>query len=149
MPASARQAATRQFVKILLTLAALYSLGLPVTRDSTDDELVKAFKRLALKVQPDKGGLLEHAKELNLAKEAWDKARSKRTQGRPQKSTQKPAADVTSAKLEDDFGGKQVRSLGVMLTYNGVTDQQQWKRFLENTNAKRVQWKSEVPLVQR
>ena len=85
MAASARQVATRQFVKTLLTLAALYSLNLRATWDSTDDEVVKAFKRLALKAHPDKGGLLEHAKELNLAKEAWDKSRSKRTRGRPQK----------------------------------------------------------------
>ena len=34
-----------------------------------------------------------------------------------------------------------MRSWGVMLTYNGATDQQQWKRFLEHTNAKRAQWK--------
>ena len=135
MAASARQVATRQFVKTLLTLAALYSLNLPVTQDPRDDEVVKAFKRLALKVHLDKGGLLEHAQELNTAKEAWDKSRSKRTQGWPQKSTKKPAADATLAKAEDDLGGKRVRSLGVMLTYNGVTDQQQWKRFLENTNA--------------
>ena len=78
----------------------------------------------------DKGSLLEHAQELNTAKEAWDKSWLKRAQGRPQKSTKKPAADATLAKAEDDLGGKQVRSLGVMLTYNGVTDQQQWKRFL-------------------
>ena len=77
MAASARQVATRQFVKTLLTLVALYSLSLPVTRDSTDDEVVKAFKRLALKVHLDKGALLEHARELNTAEGAWDKFPSK------------------------------------------------------------------------
>ena len=70
MAASARQVSTRQFVKTLLALAAVYSLSLPVTRDSTDEELVKAFKRLSLKVHPDKGGCVEHAQELNSAKKA-------------------------------------------------------------------------------
>ena len=142
MAASARQVSTRQFVKTLLALAAVYSLSLPVTRDSTDEELVKAFKRLSLKVHPDKGGCLEHAQELNSAKQAWDQSRSKKTQGRPQNSRNEPAADATLARTDDDSGGKDVRSLGVLLTYNGVTDQQQWKRFLEHVRAKRSQWKA-------
>ena len=142
MAASARQVSTRQFVKTLLALAAVYSLSLPVTRDSTDEELVKAFKRLSLKVHPDKGGCLEHAQELNSAKQAWDQSRSKKTQGRPQNSRNELAADATLARTDDDSGGKDVRSLGVLLTYNGVTDQQQWKRFLEHVRAKRSQWKA-------
>ena len=142
MAASARQVATRQFVKTLLTLAAVYSLSLPVTRDSTDDELVKAFRRLSLKVHPDKGGCLEHSQELNSAKQAWDQSRSKKTKGRPQNSRNEPAADATLAKTDEDSGGKDVRSLGVLLTYNGVTDLQQWKRFLEHARAKRGQWKA-------
>ena len=142
MAASARQVATRQFVKTLLALAAVYSLSLPVTRESTDDELVKAFKRLSLKVHPDKGGCLEHAQELNSAKQAWDQSRSKKTQGRPQNPRNEPGADATLAKTDEDSGGKDVRSLGVLLTYNGVTDLQQWASFPEHVRAKRSQWKA-------
>ena len=100
MAASARQVATRQFVKTLLSLAAVYSLSPPMTQDSTDDDVVKACKRLSLKVHLDKGGLLEHAQEINTAEGAWDKFASKRMQGRPQKSTNKPAADTNLSKAK-------------------------------------------------
>ena len=65
----------REFSKVLLTLAALCSCRLEVNRDSPDALLRKAFKRVALKTHPDKGGQLQHAQALNAAKEAWDKSR--------------------------------------------------------------------------
>ena len=80
MGASGPQQAKRALVKVLLTLAALYTLHLEVSRESSDAEVFKASKRVALKVHPDKGGLLHHAQELNLAKEAWGKARKPDTQ---------------------------------------------------------------------
>ena len=53
MPAGGPQQAKRAFVKVLLTLAALYSVQVPVTRDSADDEILRAFRKVALKVHPD------------------------------------------------------------------------------------------------
>ena len=63
MAASGSQQAKRALVKVLLTLAAFYSLRVDVARESTDDVVRSAFKRVALKVHPDKGGLLEHAQD--------------------------------------------------------------------------------------
>lgn len=42
-------------------------LGVP--KNASTDEIKKAFKKKALKAHPDKGGDLEHFKELNLAHE--------------------------------------------------------------------------------
>ena len=57
-------------------MAALYSVRMEINRDSPDEALTKAFRRIVLKAHPDKGGLLKHAQALNAAKEKWDKARS-------------------------------------------------------------------------
>ena len=52
------QEAKRAFVTVLLALAAVYGLVLNITRDSADTELVTAFKRVARKAHPDKGGTI-------------------------------------------------------------------------------------------
>ena len=55
------------FVKVLLSIAALYSVRLQLTRDSLDDVCTKAFKKPSLKVRPDKGSSLAHAQLLIIA----------------------------------------------------------------------------------
>ena len=57
MAASGPQQARRALVKVLLTLAALYSLHLDVARDSADDVVTRASRRVTLKVHPDTGSL--------------------------------------------------------------------------------------------
>ena len=158
MPASANQQAKRAFVAVLLTLAASYSLRLPITRESEDDDILRAFRRVALKVHPDKGGQVEHAQALNAAKEAWDKARSKGGKsGRPKATAEKDARDgpgrkgagpeagaaLASAPDEEQpiKGGRRVHSLGVLLTYNGVQDQAQWLRFVAHVKLHQCKWK--------
>ena len=69
--------------KVLLTLAAFYTVQLTVTRESIDEEVLKAFKRISLKAHPDKGGRLEHCQLLNSAKDTWDAARRGKKAGRP------------------------------------------------------------------
>ena len=138
MPANNLQQAKRSFVTVLLTIAALYSVRLTVTRDSSDEECAKAFKRVSLKAHPDKGGLLAHSQALNAAKETWDKARRNKTRQRegPKK---RGSSDViaTQAQRQDKEKGLRVRSLGVLLTYSGVRDQAQWQRFV--ASRRRVQ----------
>ena len=56
MPVSPVQAAKRAFVSVLLFVARHYGLALPVTWDATDDVLLSAFKKVALKAHPDEGG---------------------------------------------------------------------------------------------
>ena len=47
MAASGSQQAKRALVKVLLTLAAFYSLRVDVARESSDDVVRSAFKRVA------------------------------------------------------------------------------------------------------
>ena len=83
---SAPLAKKRALVKVLLTLAAVYSVQVAVTRDSADSAVIGAYRRVSLKAHPDKGGSLEHCQLLNNAKSAWDEARrGKGKGGRPRK----------------------------------------------------------------
>ena len=75
MPTSQVGAATRAFVALLLLLARRYELVLEVNRESSPEELVKAYKSLFRKVHPDKGGKKEDAQRLQGAREDWEKAR--------------------------------------------------------------------------
>ena len=45
-------------------------LGLPINKEATEEEINKAYRKLALKVHPDKGGTEEEFKKINEAKEA-------------------------------------------------------------------------------
>ena len=67
------QAAKRELVKVLLALASAYNVSVQVNRDSADSAVNAAYKKLALKVHPDKGGTTEHFQQLQDAKEKWDK----------------------------------------------------------------------------
>ena len=85
MPSSLLTQATRAFVKVLLTLAKAYELALTVTRDSPEKDLLKAYKRVALKAHRDKGGTNKDFKSLQEAKEKWEalrKTKSERPAGR-------------------------------------------------------------------
>ena len=70
------QAKKRAFVKILLRIAALYRFVCKVNRDSSDDEINAAYRKVAHKCHPDKGGDVEHTKQLNAARDETQTARS-------------------------------------------------------------------------
>ena len=70
MPVGALQHAKRAFVGVLRSLATAYDVNVDITRDSADAAITRAYKRVLLKVHPDKGGTEEDAKRLNAAKEA-------------------------------------------------------------------------------
>ena len=48
--------AKRAFISVLLSLARAYHLIVDVNRDSSDPQIQKAYRRVLLKVRPDKGG---------------------------------------------------------------------------------------------
>ncbi len=67
--------------RVLLALAAAYALVLTLPKDPTDAQVTTAYKKVALKVHPDKGGAVEDAQRLTAAKREWDDA--KKAAGRP------------------------------------------------------------------
>jgi hypothetical protein len=75
MPVSVVQAAKRVLVTLLLAFARHYEVRLVISRDSSDKDVVKAFKRVALKAHPDKGGREGDASKLNSARQDWDSAK--------------------------------------------------------------------------
>ena len=62
MPSSHVLVAKRALVKVLLSLATAYRVVTTVTRESADHAIVAAYKRLLLKVHPDKGGSADTSK---------------------------------------------------------------------------------------
>ena len=74
MVLSGPQVAKRAFIKLILALAASYTVSVLLTRESTDSQVVSAFRRLVKRAHPDKGGRTEDVQRLNSAKEEWEKA---------------------------------------------------------------------------
>lgn len=113
MAAGAAQLAKRAFVKVLLALAAAYDIAVTVNRDSSDDLLLKAYRRVVLWVHTDKGGTKEETQQLQRAREEWETARKD-----AQKNQSKiwPFARETTAKLHSpativfDFRGVAAKS---------------------------------------
>ena len=82
MPTSQTQMAKRALVAVLVAVAGAYRLRLGVSRDSPDAAVKAATRRVLLRVHPDKGGELEDAQRVILARDKWEEARQTRG-GRP------------------------------------------------------------------
>ena len=99
MPASKAQSAKRAFVRVLTALGRSYGVSVTVTRDSTDACLLRAYRRLLLKVHPDKGGTVEDQQRLQSAKEEWHSAKSSgASAGRPARAP--PSAQTTQGSTD-------------------------------------------------
>ena len=84
MPVSPLQAAKRALVTLLLAVAAAYNVAIAITRESEDEAVKKAFRRVILKAHPDKGGAASDFRRLNDAREAWTAAAAaQNAQGQP------------------------------------------------------------------
>ncbi|CAE8704661.1 unnamed protein product [Polarella glacialis] len=84
MAVSPLQRAKRAFVIVLQSIAAAYSVQLDVTRESADNLVTSAFRRVAKKVHPDKGGKLVDSQRLLAARQLWEDAlRAASANGRP------------------------------------------------------------------
>jgi len=74
MPISATRRLKVAFLQVLRQLAAVYGIAFQLNRDSETSDFKKAYKRLCLRVHPDKGGRAEHQQQLNDAFKAWETA---------------------------------------------------------------------------
>ena len=135
MPCSPNDLAKRALVRQLLSLAKVYSVTLQVNRDSPDTDVLEAYRRLLLKVHPDKGGRKVDFQCLQKAKEEWQETRAQQPKrGRPKVSPETPTggAETPWAVTPVAKGGFRVNSRAVMLTYQGFKRVSQWKAFLTN-----------------
>ena len=134
MVVSLYQQAMRPFVKVLLTLARVYKIALAINRDASEKDLTKAYKRVALKAHPDKGGSDDHFKTLQASKEKWETLRATKAD-RPDGRRWAGGADAASTAPVGGNASQQlefrVRGCSVLLTYHGLSDQASWKDFLD------------------
>lgn len=83
---SAVDLAKRELVKVLKELAAKYSItfAFTLTRESSDEDVIKAFRRVSLKVHPDKKGDVQDFQKLSATNDAWqDLLKNAAAPGRP------------------------------------------------------------------
>lgn len=143
MPCSPLTLAKRAFVKVLLALASSYGVAVQVNRDTADHAVLTAYKRVALKVHPDKGGTNADFQKLQAAKENWERAKTNSAPpGRPQPAT---ADLVVNTGPDSDHeaaagGVHRVNATAVLLTYFGGWSQELWKQFLQFVRSKVRPW---------
>ena len=143
---SAIDKAKRALVVIIRSLALAYNCCVNVTRDSRDAEVAKAYRKLSLKVHPDRGGSVQDQARLNAAHDAWkDAAKEKQPVGKPKKGSERAASDAQplSADGSQNPSPKEFRiqSAAVLLTYQGFEDMQQWVRFLSFVSGNLRPWR--------
>ena len=121
-----------------------------VNRASPDAGVKAAFRKVVLKVHPDKGGDNAEFQKLQEAKEQWEAAAKSAKSGRPaqahnrggRKAPRNPA-DSLCVDLAEPGESKQqyrIQSYFVLLTYHGFADVAQWERFLEHVEASLRPW---------
>ena len=90
MPSQA-DVAKRELVKVLRELAAKYRVPLSLCRESSKQEVDKAFRKVSCKAHPDKGGLLADFQKLSATNDVWqDLLMNAGSRGRPAQAQQKP-----------------------------------------------------------
>ena len=133
MTVSSVQTAKRTLVSILLKLGRQYSVTVLVNRDSPDKDVQSAFRRVAVKAHPDKGGSTLHTQELLTARENWEKAK------KAQQASPPPAQHGLSVSLPKK--GFRIQSGAVLLTFSGIRDFGHWEQYLDFLKGKLKEWK--------
>ena len=110
----------RNLVSLLLRMILEYGLIMTINRDSADNAVVSAYRKVMRRAHPDKGGSAAHAKTLNDAYDEWCKARKTSKTGRPSKGKSTLAKAKQRKRKE-----YRIQSKAVMLTYPGS-----WQRRL-------------------
>ena len=90
--------AKRELVKLLRSLSQRYQLRLDVSRDSSDKEVSKAFKKVSLRVHPDKGGEQADFQLLSATNDTWQElVKRKGAVGRPPTEAKAPRRKTAQA----------------------------------------------------
>ena len=108
---SAIDSAKRVLVALLKSIAAVYSLTLSLTRESTDAEIQSAFRKVSKKAHPDHGGKKEHQAALNTARDTWEDA--------TKAGKEKHGGERRDGPLLPTQARRQNDALGVLLTPKG------------------------------
>ena len=144
-------AAKRTLVTLIRSIAAIYSVVIVLTRQSTDVEVRHAFKKVARRAHPDKGGTPEHQKAMNAARDAWENLlQARHGQGGDRKSAaaagkKKEAGvvlPVTVRQQKQNNAGYRFQGEGVLLTYQKFSDIGCWQAFRDHVVAKLAVWKA-------
>jgi hypothetical protein len=141
--------AKRELVKVLRELAVKYSVPLSLTRESTNKDVEKAFRKVSCKAHPDKGGLLADFQKLSATNDVWqDLLKDAGPRGRPPRAEPKPrpkAGKVTTVGVPEERHVFSVRSRAVLLTYQGFSADlavflPTWERFVAFVEAEQKKW---------
>lgn len=143
--------AKRELVKVLRALAAKYKVTLSLTRESSNKDVDKAFRRVSLKVHPDKGGSLADFQKLSATNDAWkDLHKSARAPGRPPQNPGPPKRDARAGKpytLQATSPKKiyTVQGQATLLTFQSFSADLDvllptWVRFLVFVEGKVEEW---------
>ena len=123
MPAGPLQAAKRALVRILNALAAAYHVAITVDRDSSDEDIVRAFRRMSARVHPDKGGSTQDSQQLNAARDEWLRAGGGRAGGGPHGAGSPHSSVISLAprpRVPTDRKQYRINATAVLLTYQGL-----------------------------
>ena len=137
--ASAIDLGKRALVTLLNRLASVYAVVLGVTRDSSDEDVRRAYRKLSKKCHPDKGGKREHQQSLNAALDTWEGAKKATKEKAAQKASEtarrqgERGPDVAAVVLSRGRNfTKEFRFRGAacLLTYQSFEEQGVWQRAL-------------------
>ena len=140
---SALDRGKRALVSLLLHLAGVYGVTVSIARDSSDKDVVTAFRAVSRRVHPDKGGAVEDSQGLNRARDLWEQLRkNKGHKGRPASSAQVPAATPSAAvlPLATDKEQYRLRASAGLFTYQGLQDLDHWRQFLSFVRLHLKRW---------
>lgn len=139
--------AKRAFIKVLLQLAVVYGIALSLTRDSAAVAITAAFRKVAVKAHPDKGGSLEDQKALNTARDEWETAVADAPgRGKKRKATDagQPAPSKQQVQEIPDRAARpkhfRIQSLAVLLTFQKFVDLTVWCRFIKFVRDQIDEW---------
>ena len=118
---------------LIRALAVQYGVTVVLTRDSPDNLVTTAYRKVAARAHPDKGGSTEDVQRLNAARDAWQQAK-KGGQGSGASSSGQMAA-ATSQKASF-----RIQSSAVLLTFSGIKSLDHWREFLAFVRSSLQNW---------